>query len=143
MSPTATTNRAPGGTVLANLAGMPATLEPDLTDEMIVVELSEREWTVDVGQTAVLQVTIVNGGELVAQFNVEVEGLDPDWVIFSSSEVRLNERAQETVSIYITPPRSPASRAGTHVFSVVVSSPTYPGHKSAPVRYGPQYNHIH
>jgi hypothetical protein len=105
-------------------------MEPDLTDEKIVVKLSEREWTVDVGQTAALQVTIVNGGELVSQFNIEAKGLDPDWVIFSSSEVSLNEGASETVSIFITPPRSPTSRAGMHVFSIVVTSPTYPGHRS-------------
>ena len=133
MSPTATTNGTPGDTVLANPAGMPATLEPDLTSEKFVVKLSEREWTVDVGQTAALQVTIINADEWTARFNIEVEGLDPEWVILSSSEVRLTEkdsdRDSETISILITPPRSPASRAGTHVFSIVVSSPEY-GQKS-------------
>ena len=87
-------------------------LPPDVTDDTIVTEVSEREWTVDVGQTATCQLSIVNGGELVAQFKVEVTGLDPEWVILAPPEVRLNERARQMVNVFITPPRSPSSRAG-------------------------------
>jgi hypothetical protein len=104
---------------------------PDQPDDMIVTELSEREWTIDVEQTAALRVTIANGGPLVADFEVSVEGLDSDWVIILPAQINLNEAGAEgsrgTVSVAITPPGQPSSRAGAHHFAVVVTSPTYAG----------------
>ncbi len=103
---------------------------PDQADDLIVTELSGREWTIDVEQTASCELTIVNGGNIVATFAVQVEGLDEDWVTISPPKVNLNEGARATVAIYLTPPRQPESRAGVHPLSVVVTSPNYPGHVS-------------
>ncbi|MBN1140147.1 MAG: FHA domain-containing protein [Anaerolineae bacterium] len=107
-----------------------AALPPDSADELIVTELSAREWTVDVEQTATTQVTIVNGGQIVATFAVRVDGLDESWVSISQPQVNLFEGARATVTISITPPRLPTSRAGAHPLAVVVTSPNYPGHVS-------------
>ena len=49
----------------------------DYSDETIVANLAEREWTVDVEQPAVFELSIANGGPLVAEFQVMVEGIDP------------------------------------------------------------------
>jgi hypothetical protein len=103
---------------------------PDQVDDVIVTEISEREWTIDVEQTATCQVTIVNGGNIVATFDVRVQGLSQEWVTITPAKVNLNEGARATISIFMTPPRQPESRAGAHRLTIVVTSPNYPGHTS-------------
>jgi hypothetical protein len=103
---------------------------PDQGDEVIVTELSARQWTVDVDQTATAQLTVVNGGDIVASFNVKVEGLDPSWVTISPRQVNLYEGARATVTISFVPPRLPSSLAGGHPLAVVVTSSNYPGRVS-------------
>jgi hypothetical protein len=102
----------------------------DQVDEVIVTELPTRQWTVDVDQTAAAQLTIVNGGDIVASFNVKVEGLDPSWVTVSPRQVNLYEGARATVAISFTPPRLPSSLAGGHPLAIVVTSSNYPGRAS-------------
>ncbi len=110
-------------------AGLMA-LPPDQPDDVILTELSEREWTADVEQTIVGDVTIVNGGDIVATFDVHVQGIDPDWVVVSPPQVNLNEGERATVSFMITPPRLPSSQAGLHHLAIVTTSPNYPDRKS-------------
>jgi hypothetical protein len=115
----------------------------DQNDEVILTELSEREWTLDVDQTVSLQVTIGNGGAIVASFQVHVEGLNDDWVTILPAQVNLNEGQRERVTIAINPPRMPASRAGMHHFAVVVTSPNHPdrsSRKGATLTLNPYYD---
>jgi hypothetical protein len=102
----------------------------DQADEVIVTELPEREWTVDVDQAVMFQMTIVNGGDIVAAFEVSVEELDEDWATILPFQVNLNEGERAIVTITIAPPRLPTSRAGMHYFAVVVTSPNYPNRRS-------------
>jgi hypothetical protein len=104
---------------------------PDRMDDFIVAELSVRDWVIDVEQSANTQLTIVNGGDLVATFSVRVEGIDPGWVVVTPPAVNLFEGERALVNISITPPRDPCSRAGTHYLSVVITSPNYPGRVTA------------
>jgi len=120
---------APAPLPVAPPTGM-AVLPSDQTDSVVMASLSEREWTVDVEQTVSLEVSIVNGGGLVASFDIQVEGLDPAWVTILTPSVNLHEGARTTVTIFISPPRRPSSTAGPHPFSVVVTSPEYPGRQS-------------
>ena len=108
----------------------PTARPPDQLDDVLVAELSEREWTVDVEQTATCQLSITNGGDIVATFVIRVEGVDESWVDVSSPAVNLNEGERESVTINITPPRLPSSRAGAHHLAVVVTSPNHPGRSS-------------
>jgi hypothetical protein len=103
---------------------------PDQIDDAIVTEPVVPEYTIDAGQTLTLVFSISNGGETVADFEVSLEGLDPKWVTITptSMHLKINQRASVTVSI--TPPREPASRAGPHHFAVTVTSPNYPGRTS-------------
>ncbi len=125
---------APAPTVLPAPSPRPtgffAALPPDREDEVILVDLSEREWTIDVEQTTTLQVTVANGGDLVATFTVSVQGLDESWLVISHPQINLYEGERATVTITITPPRLPTSRAGAHHFAVVVTSANYPGRMS-------------
>jgi hypothetical protein len=116
-------------TALRRPVGLP-TRPIDHVDELIVTELSEREWTVDVDQAVMFQMTVVNGGDIVAAFAVSVEGLDEDWVTILPPQFNLNEGERTTVTIAITPPRLPTSRAGMHHFAVAVTSSNYPNRRS-------------
>lgn len=116
----------PAPTAAIALAAPP----PDRSDDTILAEISTREWTVDVEQTASFQVTIINGGDIVAAFDVRVEGVDESWVVITPPRFNLYEGARETVTISITPPRQSTSRAGMHPLAVSVTSPNYPGHVS-------------
>ena len=59
----------------------PALPPSDAIDDVIVTDLAGREWTVDVEQTASTELTVANGGEIVATFGVRVEGVPESWVI--------------------------------------------------------------
>jgi len=104
---------------------------PEQRDELVVVEeLPGREWVVDPGQTATTRLTIINGGPLVAWFEIHVEGLPEEWVQLSSEVLKLNEGERGTIEFSFAPTRASTSRAGAYYFSIVVASPTYPGHVS-------------
>ncbi len=102
----------------------------DKEDEVIITELAENEWTVDVDQIVTGQLTIINGGQLVAAFTVAIQGLDESWVHISQSYINLNEGERATITFSISPPRLPTSVAGVHRFAVIVTSPNHPGRMS-------------
>jgi hypothetical protein len=108
----------------------PALPPSDAVDDIIVTDFSAREWTVDVDQTASSELTIANGGEIVATFGVRVEGVPESWVTVSPATINLNEGGRAAVSIALTPSRLSTSEAGAYPISVVVTSPNYPGRVS-------------
>jgi hypothetical protein len=129
IQPTPPGQRAPEAGAPSGAIGFGARLlmQPaDQPDEVIIADLSQRDWTINCAQAATCQVTIINGGPLVATFNVSIEGLDPEWVMIAPPTVNLNEGERGIVMIGITPPRRSSSRAGAHYFSVRVTSPNYP-----------------
>ena len=120
-----TQSTAPGETAASSLQRL--TLPPaDQIDEVLMAELSQRDSTVECEQTATYPLTVINGGDIVAAFDVAVEGLEPGWVVIEPASVNLNEGKRATITVAITPPRAPASRAGTHHFAIVVTSPDHP-----------------
>ncbi len=114
----------------------PSTVIPTLTrealteqeDDIILVAVETREWEIAVEQTASGSLIITNGGPLVANFDVYIEGIPADWLLILPRELNLNEGERGKIDFDITPPRLPSSRAGTHRFAIVVTSPNYPGH---------------
>jgi hypothetical protein len=129
----------PSALVPTRLTRMP----PDIDSEYILIELTEREHAVEVEQPAHYEFTVVNGGRLVANFDVRVDGLNPEWVEIEPREFNLNEGARHRVGITITPPRLPTSAAGKHHFAVVVTSPDYEGQacqRGMSVEINPFYN---
>ncbi len=103
----------------------------------------EQKWTIDVEQTVVLTLRVVNAGDLVAEFHVTAEGVPPEWVRIEPREFHLNERSDITVTIAITPPRLPTSQAGTYHLALVATSPdNYPNERSqaeADITVNPYY----
>lgn len=113
-------------TVAAPLLAAPI---PDQLDELILTEISARDFLLEVDQSASFEVTIINGSPLVATFILSLEGLDSDWVVMPGS-VNLLDGERATVTVTLTPPRRPSTRAGTHYFGVTVTSPEQPDHRS-------------
>ncbi|MCG3211239.1 MAG: hypothetical protein FOGNACKC_04878 [Anaerolineae bacterium] len=114
----------------------------DQEDDIIVTERLTAEAAVEVEQTATYQLTIINGGDLVATFATRVEGLDEEWVTISPPHVNLYEGNRATVTITVTPPRLPSSLAGPHHFALAVTSYNYPGRisrRGATLNISPYY----
>lgn len=108
-----------------------ATPPAERADEFVITEITEREWIIDVEGIANTQLTVANGGDLVATFQVHVDGVDPSWVTIEPVSVNLFEGERATFSISITPPRLPTSRAGTYYISLITASPDYANRSSA------------
>ena len=100
----------------------------DHRDELIVAELVEREQTVEVEQSATFELTVANGGPLVAEFAITVEGIDPGWIPDPPRKRFLSESARTTVRITIVPPRIYTTTAGTHHLAFVIQSENYSRH---------------
>lgn len=140
----------PQGTTLAShQATMPRTpwmlgaRPSDLENDIVLTELAEREFTVVVEQMAQYALTITNGGEIVATFEVQVQGVPAEWLTITPPRLNLNEGERATVMISITPPRDPTSLALPHHLLFSVSSPNYPGqvsHRGATLIIEPFYN---
>ncbi len=107
-----------------------SSLPPDQIDDVILTEVGDREQTVMVEQIAAYQMTIVNGGDIVAMFQVSVEGVPAEWVEITPPAVNLNEGQRAAVTVTVRPPRHSTSRAGPHYLALVVTSPNYPGRYS-------------
>ena len=97
-------------------------------DEVIVADLAVREWIVEVEQAASCELTVINGGEIVATFDIQVEGVDQEWVNVYPAHINLNEGGKGIVNISFSPPRQPTSTAGIYHIAFIISSPNYPGH---------------
>ncbi|MCJ7623761.1 MAG: hypothetical protein MUO76_09680, partial [Anaerolineaceae bacterium] len=104
---------------------------PFRSDDIILVEAGEAQNTIDVEQTASYPVTIINGGPIVATFNVAVEGVPEEWLSIQPQIFNLNEGGRTTVEIRISPPRASSSSAKEYPLTVKVTSPNYPGHYGA------------
>lgn len=98
----------------------------DHIDDYILVEMLLREQLVDVGQTVAYTLTITNGGDLVSNFQVDIEGIDPSWVVILPAQLNLNDTESGMVTITMTPPRHPSSLAGRHHFAIKVTTAEYP-----------------
>ncbi len=103
-----------------------ATPPPGRPEGIIVTEISECCWTIDVEQTAHCRLTLTNGGSRPATFMVGVVGLEKSWIAISPPQARLNPNEQSLITIAVTPPRQPTSQAGLHHLSIVVTSPDQP-----------------
>ncbi len=97
------------------------------TSDVILVEIHELKQTINVEQTAIFPLTIINGGSIVASFDVQVDGVPQEWVKITPERVNLNEGGRGRVEIQITPPRNPESEAGDYPVLIKVASSNYPG----------------
>ncbi len=118
----------PGADVVP-AAGAPANL-----DKTILVNVISQQTDIQVTQSAVYELEVVNAGHIVAGFSVSLQGVPAEWVEINPQTFNLNEHQRATVTITVTPPRDPSSTAGKHPLHAVISSPNYPGsHVAVPL----------
>lgn len=99
-------------------------LEP--LDEVIKLHLSASEWAVEVGQTAICEVTLANSGEQTVTLALAVLGGRPGWCTISTPYLTVRPGAWEKVLIHLTPPHQPTSLAGVHYLTLSLTSPDDP-----------------
>jgi len=87
---------------------------------IIRVALSRTELEIEPGQKGQLDLTIQNLSEIVDQYIVEVEGIDPAWVTLSPPRISLFPQDEGRVSLQLHPPET--ARAGSYDFAVKASS---------------------
>ena len=103
----------------------------DQHDSVIVASLHTDELTVNPGQAAVFQVSILNNGPKSAVFHLHVEGwIDESWLAVSPISTQLQPGERAALDVTITPTRAPTSAAGAHPLAIVTRSPDYPAHSS-------------
>ncbi len=110
----------------ASGGGRPLGVMPDQLDDVIQLDINERSATVDAEQVAVFNLSVNNGGPLVAGFDVYVDGLPAEWTTISNPQFNLNEGRRATFTVSVSAPRGIDHRAGGYPFSVIVVSPNYP-----------------
>jgi uncharacterized membrane protein len=72
---------------------------------LIGVVLSHEELQIEPGQTAESLVTVQNLSEIVEQYSIEVDGLDPPWGTIPVSELSLFPQDQDRARISVPPHR--------------------------------------
>jgi len=98
-------------------AGPSSERPSDRLDDLIIVELPAREWTVDVDQVAMCKLSVVNGGRLVAMFEISVKDLDASWVTITPAQVSLNEGGRAEVTLEFRAPGCPPAGPARTRFS--------------------------
>lgn len=96
-------------------------------ESVILLHVLSGEAEVDVEQTALYELEVVNAGPIVASFAVMVKGAPDRWVEVLPNAFNLMEGERHRVQIRVTPPRHPDSTAGLHTLEVVAYSPNYSG----------------
>lgn len=86
-------------------------LEPDLTE----LDLSA-------GETGTIKIKVTNGGNIVDQFDLSLQGLEAGWYSISPLRVSLFPQADGEVTLRLHPPAGPISLAGGYPFEFFATS---------------------
>lgn len=86
------------------------------------VQLSSDLLSVEAGDNSPLNVQVLNRGEEVDRFEMEVEGLDPEWTAVPVPIFTVNAGESQTEKVFFKPPRTSESLAGNYPFVVKVRS---------------------
>ncbi|MCB9007513.1 MAG: protein kinase [Ardenticatenaceae bacterium] len=119
-APTATpVSRPPGSTLMQSSTGrLSLVVHPTNT------ELSP-------GQTAEIQVELLNQGSATDHFTLKLEGLPPSWVTLPDEAIQLQPGAQSSLPVTIHPPQNSSARSGQHRYRLVVVSQSSPSEQAA------------
>jgi serine/threonine protein kinase/type II secretory pathway pseudopilin PulG len=88
----------------------------------VEIILDRNQVSVEPGQMATLAVTMLNQGSVVDHFTASIVGIPAEWIKNQPNAVQLMPGGQQVVMFTISPPRLPASRAGSYPIQVKVSS---------------------
>ena len=112
-------------------APTPAAASPEAqaprAEEVILVQLPGASATVAVNETATYTLVVINGGDIVASFDIAAQGVPADWVEIVPARLNLFEGGRGTAEIRITPPRASSSLAKVYPIKINVTSSNYQG----------------
>lgn len=80
--------------------------------------------TVEAGATTPLSIEIINRGDNSDQFELSIEGLDPEWTAVPVPVVTIKEHETQEEKIFFKPPRVSESSSGNYPFVLKVRSLT-------------------
>ncbi len=92
----------------------------------VMVTMTPSQLAVEPGQVADAQLELLNQGDRVDHFRVEVVGLPAEWVTMSAADAQTMPGQRQRIDLRIAPPRTSNSRAGRHPFTVRVHSTVRP-----------------
>ncbi|MBN2394159.1 MAG: protein kinase [Anaerolineae bacterium] len=99
----------------------PGLVPVDVPATCVSASLDTTRLTVDPGSAVTLTINVRNDGAIVDHFKVSIEDIPLTWVT-SVPELHLMAGSEQRVSLVISPPRVPESRAGQRPFVVRVTS---------------------
>jgi len=94
--------------------------------DKIGVTLSSTALEVNAGESVEFTATIHNRSQVVDQFTIGIEGLDPAWYDLSVASVSLFPGDKDEVKITIHPPKTAETKAGSYPFTVKAVSGANP-----------------
>ena len=80
--------------------------------------LDRDQLSVEPGKIITLAVTMLNQGSVVDHFTPRIEGIPAEWITNQPPTVQLMPGSQQVSTFTISPPRTPASRAGSYPIKV-------------------------
>lgn len=101
---------------------LPAIQLPPPEHDKIGLTINQSTIQVVPGSSMTMPIEIMNKGERVDHFKVELAGLPPEWYTQPVEAIYLLPQNRETTSITFHPPMSSTSTAGGHAFEVRVST---------------------
>jgi hypothetical protein len=106
-------------------------VEEVVMSALIRVVLSQGALRIEPGQQGELLVTIQNLSEIVDQYSIQVDGLEPSWYSVPISEVSLFPQDQERARISLHPPSGFEAEAGRYDLMVRVISRENPTERTS------------
>lgn len=91
------------------------------------ISMENPQLAVEPGSSLASSLTLMNRGAVPGTFRVILEGTPSTWVSLTPPVVYLEPGEQETVNLYIQPPRVPESRAGRYPITVRAADQQSPG----------------
>ncbi len=89
---------------------------------MVTLTLLKDHYRVEPGRDVAISLSVANRGTIPDRFEVEVQGLDRDWVALPFPTFTLAPGEERTQKVLIKPPRSSESKAGTYPFVIKARS---------------------
>jgi len=86
------------------------------------IRLANDEATVEPGSSVPVAFEIVNSGDKEAEFEVSLEGLDPEWAAIPVPTLWVEPGETKVERVFIKPPRESESKAGIYPFVIRVRS---------------------
>lgn len=89
---------------------------------MVTLTLLKDHYRVEPGRDVAVSLSVANRGETPDRFEVEVQGLDGEWVALPFPTFTLAPGEVRTQKVLIKPPRAAESRAGSYPFVIKARS---------------------